>query len=77
VSLRREAVVISPVFSTLLTPSVAEEVSGSWRSSDAAPPPAAPPVGYVRLSQFSHNAAEDMRKALSELKVRRIVDTCE
>lgn len=28
-----------------------------------------PPIGYVRLTQFSNNAAHDMRRAITDLEV--------
>ncbi len=54
VSMRREAVALSPVYGTLLP----------------SPSGKTPPVGYVRLSQFSGNAAQEMKRAIQQLKVR-------
>ena len=52
VNLKRERVNLSPVYSTVL--------HDSNRST--------PRVGYVRLTQFSGNAADDMRYAIMDLE---------
>lgn len=53
VSMRRERVQLSPVFYTAL-----ENPSSGAKD-----------VGYVRLTQFSNNAADDMKAAIQDLEV--------
>lgn len=53
ISLKRERVTLSPVFYTALP----NELEGGKRN-----------VGYLRLTQFSNNAAEDMRNAIKDLE---------
>jgi len=55
--MQRASVSLSPVFATLLP--------DLWAKGGAGPPPT---VGYVRLSQFSANAAAKMRDAVVQLK---------
>lgn len=68
VRLKRERVQLSPLFYTTL-PAPAAAVAGG---------PAAPggpmgqqgPIGYLRLTSFSNNAADEMRTAIKDLEAR-------
>ncbi len=74
VSLQREAVAISPLFAHVLTaPSTGGDTIAPTAPSAAKAATAATTarqVGYLRLSQFSGNAASEMRRAVTDLKVR-------
>ena len=56
VNLKREHVNLSPVYYTALKAKGADDGS----------------VGYVRLTQFSNNAAEDMRAAITDLEAQGV-----
>lgn len=56
IRLRRERVSLSPVFATALPPPPGAVASG--------------PLGYIRLTSFSQNAASEMATAIQQLEVR-------
>ncbi|KAG2449527.1 hypothetical protein HYH02_005669 [Chlamydomonas schloesseri] len=70
VSLRRERVQLSPLFFTTLPgPALPPGTGGLMPiSTDGRVRSSAGPVGYIRLTSFSSNAAAEMRDAIQELE---------
>lgn len=72
VSLLRERVQLSPLFHAALPPAILPPGTGEVMpvGTDGRVRRPNGPVGYLRLTSFSSNAASQMREALQELEVR-------